>query len=770
MKRSTWLSYLLIALIGLSWAAVADAQAPKPLDEQKPAPVQPEKGQEQPAKPEKPKDNSPIAAYITVTNPVNEEVFARVRNTLLELQNQAEQEEREAIVILELQRGSSMFGQVYELSKELRSSKYSKVLTVAWIPRDDERPRLDGYTAILALSCHEIVMHPDAEFGDIGKGESLSNEEQLSVTNIANSGHNKKIDAALVAGFVDPDRTILKIKLEKVENGKTITESRIVTSEELARQHDLKVPILNVETVKEKGDIGVLSGRRARNLDVLVTQTAEDRTELPDQYGFDRRYLRENVSVGDKLKVQLIKVTGTIDQTLEEFVNRELRRAVATEASLIIFEIDSPGGMYFVSENIADAISGLDPKKHRTIAYVPKMALSGGAMIALGCDEIFMHPEAQIGDIIPIEIQEGGWAERAPEKILSKVRETLNRLAERKNRPPALLEAMADKDLTVFKCTHQETGRVWYLSEAEFEAEKDKWVKGPMVPETRVGVALTVAGGRANELNLAEPTVSDFNELKMRLGIPKDQVVAAAEQTWVDTLVLILKSPGATFLLFMVGILCIYLEVYTMTGFFGIGSALCFSVFFWSRFLGGTAGWLEIVLFLFGLALIALEVFVMPGFGVFGISGALAVVFALILASQTFVIPTTSAQVSQLSRTLGTLSGSIIACVAIAIVLGRFMPKMPGIKNMILAPPGGPDGPLLDPTVAGNQSTTSLIEQDATLLNQQGVAFTTLRPAGRVQINGKLIDVVSEGDFIDPGQQIEVIEVSGNKVVVRLVN
>jgi membrane-bound serine protease (ClpP class) len=761
MKRST---YLLVFSLLCSWCVplMVHAQEPNPLDEAK--------ANKQNVQAQEPKEASPIAAYITVTNPVNEGMFSRVRNTLLDLQNKAEKEERDAILILELSRGSSMFGQVYELSKELRSSSYSKVRTVAWIPRDDERPRLDGYAAILALSCQEIVMHPDAELGDIGKGQALSNEEQLSVINMANDGHNKKLDGALVAGFVDPGKTILRIKTEETVNGEVIRESKIVTSEELRRLQDSDVSILNVETVKETGDIGVLSGRRARALDVLVTQTAEDRTELPDQYGFDRRYLRENVATGKAPVVQLIRVTGVIDEILQEFVNREMRRAVAKDASLIIFEIDSPGGKYHISKQIADSIAVLDGKKHRSIAYIPKMALSGGAMIALGCDEIYMAPSAQMGDIIPIEIKEGGWAERAPEKVLSVVRETLKNLAEAKNRPPALLEAMADKGLAVFKCTHKQNGRVWYLSEAEYEAEKGIWIKEHMIPETREGVALTVAGARANELNLAEPPVSDFNELKMRLGIPKESVVEASEQSWVDTLVLVLKSPGATFLLFMVGIICIYLEVYTMTGFFGIGSALCFAVFFWSRFLGGTAGWLEIVLFLFGLALIALEVFVMPGFGVFGISGGLAVVFALILASQTFVIPTTSEQMGQLSGTLGALSGSIVACAAIAIVLGKFMPKMPGIKNMILAPADATEGPLLDPSLAGAQSLTSLIEQDAGLINQPGIAFTTLRPAGRAQINGKLVDVVSEGDFIDPGQQIEVIEVSGNRVVVRVVS
>jgi membrane-bound serine protease (ClpP class) len=42
-----------------------------------------------------------------------------------------------------------------------------------------------------------------------------------------------------------------------------------------------------------------------------------------------------------------------------------------------------------------------------------------------------------------------------------------------------------------------------------------------------------------------------------------------------------------------------------------------------------------------------------------------------------------------------------------------------------------------------------------------------LRPAGKAQIGDELIDVVSEGPFISAGRKIEVLTVSGNRVVVR---
>ena len=55
------------------------------------------------------------------------------------------------------------------------------------------------------------------------------------------------------------------------------------------------------------------------------------------------------------------------------------------------------------------------------------------------------------------------------------------------------------------------------------------------------------------------------------------------------------------------------------------------------------------------------------------------------------------------------------------------------------------------------------------LLHQTGTAFTPLRPSGTAVINGKRIDVVTEGPFVERGSPIKVVEVEGARVVVRAV-
>lgn len=53
------------------------------------------------------------------------------------------------------------------------------------------------------------------------------------------------------------------------------------------------------------------------------------------------------------------------------------------------------------------------------------------------------------------------------------------------------------------------------------------------------------------------------------------------------------------------------------------------------------------------------------------------------------------------------------------------------------------------------------------LLEQSGVAVTTLRPAGTALIKGKRVDVVTEGGFVEKGQNVKVVAIEGLRVVVR---
>lgn len=705
----------------------------------------------------------PLGQFITVTSPIDEQVYGRVSNVALSLQNQAEQEGRKAILVLQIGPGSSRFYDVYELAKFLSSAQTARIKTVAWIPET-----LTGHNVVLALACQEIVMHPDAQLGDIGKGAPLDADEQQAVLNLVQKRHNPKVSPALARGMMDRQAKLYRVQVQVGAPGQEGRETRIVTPDELEALQQGGTVIEKTTVIKDPGALGVFSGTQARNLDMLAMHAADSRAEVADLYHLPPEALRENFADRADLKVRRIRIEGVIDVLLQTFVERQIDRAVQSGANLLIFEIDSPGGDALASTELAFKIADLEQRKVRTVAWVPEMALSGAAMISLGCDEIYMKPDAQLGDAAPINIGKGQQFEHVPEKVLSVIRSTMHTLAEKKGRPTALAEAMADKDLVAYRVTNKDNGRVWYMTEAEIQASNGEWVQGPAVREADKDHLLTVNGRRAHELKLAEPPVQDFDQLKERLGIPPGFNVAAVGRTWMDTLVFVLNNDFVTFLLLVFAIGCVYLELHFMTGLLGIMAAVAFALFFWSRFLGGTAGWLEVILFLLGLGCLGLEIFVIPGFGVFGISGGLLLLASLVMASQTFGSLDPNQDLGKLAHTMGTVILSIVAVVILAMFISRYLPHVPIFNQMILAPPGA-----VDPRHPGEPRLRLDAESQAGsmagLIGRHGEAMSMLRPAGKAQIDGRFLDVVSEGPFIPQGTPVQVVSVSGSRIVVRQV-
>ena len=435
--------------------------------------------------------NVPLARYVTLTSPVDDVVFGHVQNTALTLQSQARTQKRRAILVLEITPGSSPFHQVYGLATFLTSVDISDVKTVAWVPQT-----VTGNNVILALACNEILMHPDAELGDIGRGKPLDRDEEHDVIRLIEKRHNPRVSPALVLGMMDAEKATLRVKVQLLSAGKPTTEYRIVTPDELERLRQTKTAILDVTTIKEAGEAALYSGSKARNLGVLAVQNADDRGEIAQLYNLPREALRDDPASGDKPRAQMIKVDGKIEPVLEAFIERQIDRAVDAGVNMIIFNIDSAGGPLVQSLALANAIADLDPKRVRTIAYVPKNASGSAALVALGCDEVYLEPNARLGDARPTEGDPERETARVSEDLVRHYKEALDTLAKRKNRPSGVAEAMADKTVQLFEVKNRRNGRVWYMTDAEIHDSNGEWDKGLPVPESGRNQLLTLNGVR----------------------------------------------------------------------------------------------------------------------------------------------------------------------------------------------------------------------------------------------------------------------------------
>ncbi|NQT92644.1 MAG: hypothetical protein HQ559_07780 [Lentisphaerae bacterium] len=150
---------------------------------------------------------------------------------------------------------------------------------------------------------------------------------------------------------------------------------------------------------------------------------------------------------------------------------------------------------------------------------------------------------------------------------------------------------------------------------------------------------------------------------------------------------------------------------------------------------------LFVILLLAGLTLVGAEVFV-PG-GILGAMGAIALVLCIIVAFNAF----------------GPVFGSyiafaIIVLVGVAIVLWiRFFPKTSVGRKM---------------TVSRDLASSKATDEELTELEgKYGRTVSDLRPSGFATIEGTRIDVISRGEMISAGVDIVVLEVEGNRVIVK---
>lgn len=476
----------------------------------------------------------------------------------------------------------------------------------------------------------------------------------------------------------------------------------------------------------------------------------------------------EDAPLGTYSNAVLIRVEGPIHSMLEQYVMRRLDAAREQEADLVVLEIESPGGDAYASFRIAERL--LTIGWARTVAYIPSEAISGAAIVALGCHEIVMAPTARMGDagVITVDVEKGAFR-YVPAKQLTVWTARVRGLAEERGRPPALAEAMMDKDVEVFHVKHRQTGETAIMSDDEIQssAEPDQWETVQPVLETRQEKFFMANGRRAVELHVADGLAADRKALGERFHLTTGFQVM--ESTWVDTSVYVLNTPFVTGLLFVVGLVALYLE-FSAPG-IGVGgfvSAICFAIFFWSRFLGGTAGWLEVVLFALGVGFVAMELFVIPGFGFSGVTGLLLMVASIVMAGQDFVVPRTAADVDSLRNSLVVVVCSGIAFCLAAFGLSRHLGSLPVFSRLVLSPPvSDDDRPLGE---KGQPADVPPPNRFGLQVGDWGVAESALRPAGKVMFGERYLDAVTDGSFVSAGEQVRVLEISGNRIVVRHVD
>jgi membrane-bound ClpP family serine protease len=153
-----------------------------------------------------------------------------------------------------------------------------------------------------------------------------------------------------------------------------------------------------------------------------------------------------------------------------------------------------------------------------------------------------------------------------------------------------------------------------------------------------------------------------------------------------------------------------------------------------------------VLLFCIGVFLIVLELFV-PSMGVLSLAAGAALVLSIVLA---FGESTTWGLV---------FLGGTLVLVPIALLVGiKVFPSTPIGRRLML---DAPDRSTAEP---GRDVSSDPLHD---LVGRSGRSLSTLRPAGVIEIDGRRVAVVTDGEWIEADVNVIVTEVEGNRAVVR---
>ncbi|MBK6915440.1 MAG: nodulation protein NfeD [Ignavibacteriales bacterium] len=416
-------------------------------------------------------------------------------------------------------------------------------------------------------------------------------------------------------------------------------------------------------------------------------------------------------------KVFLITIDEEIDIGLVPYVTRVIHEAEISNASAIIVKINTFGGRVDAATQIKDALL---KSKIITIAFINNRAISAGSLIALSCNKIIMAPGGSIGAATVVD-QMG---EKQSEKYQSYMRSEMRSTAEKNGRRTDIAQGMVDERIII-----------------------------PGLVDSTQLVTLTTE--EAIKYGIADIESSDLKEGLQKLGFENFEVVNN-ESNWAENVVKFLNNSLVSSILIMIGIFGLIAEVKTPGwGVPGTAGVIALALFFGSSYILQLASTLDIILFIIGLILLAAEIFVIPGFGVAGIGGILLILISLFLSltpSGPFF------NFESISLAFVQLAGALAAAFILILVLAKFLPKSRSFSKLIL-----------DESEKSEKGFVSY-PSEKNLIGAEGVALTTLRPAGTAEINGKRVDVMTDSEYVQQGSRIVVERVEGIKVVVKKIS
>ncbi|MGL4398973.1 MAG: NfeD family protein, partial [Luteolibacter sp.] len=417
-------------------------------------------------------------------------------------------------------------------------------------------------------------------------------------------------------------------------------------------------------------------------------------------------------------KVVVIPVREQISKPELYILRRGLKEAIENKVDTIVLDMETPGGALDVTFEMLKALEKFPGK---TITYVNREAMSAGALISAGTDEIYFAPGAVIGAAAPVNATGEAIDPVMREKIVSYLKARVRSISEGKGYRGEVVSAMIDLD-SEFKIGDQvikEKGELLSLT----AQEAVKIYGDPPLPLLGTGIA------------------EDLDALLDRVHGAGNYSVERLEITWSEKLAQYLTA--VTPILLGIGLLLLFIEFKTPGfGIFGISGLVMLGVVFFSQFVAGLSGHEPILFFLLGVVLLAVELLFFPGSMVIGLAG-ISLMLGSLVWSMTDLWPSEPIAISGdvfVKPLLNVMSGIVLAVVFFFALL-RSLPQ------------GGPwNAMVLDAAVGGEPA---LPDHDS-IIGETGIAATALFPSGQVDIGGRRFEARLDIGYADAGAKVRV--------------
>lgn len=438
-------------------------------------------------------------------------------------------------------------------------------------------------------------------------------------------------------------------------------------------------------------------------------------------------------------KVVVIPVREQIAKPELYILRRGLKEAIEQKVDTIVLDMETPGGELGITFEMLKALEKFPGK---TVTYINREAISAGALISAGTDEIYFAPGGVIGAAAPVLSSGGEIDETMRSKIVSYLKARVRSISEGKGYRGDVISSMIDVDseLKIGDQIIKPKGELLSLT----AQEAMKSYGDPAQPLLGAGIA------------------DNLTDLLDQLHGAGNYTVQRLEVTWSEKLAQYLTS--ITPLLLGLGMVCLFIEFKTPGfGFFGIAGLTVLGVVFFGQFTAGLSGHEPVIFFLLGTLLLAAEIFFFPGMVVPALVGATLMLGSLVWAL-TDLWPGEAIPISSgiFVRPLISVMTGVLLAVVIFLAILRFLPR------------GGLWGQMvLDAAVAGEPGGVRALTGDgpssSTLVGETGVAVTGLFPSGQVEINGRRYEASIALGHADAGTSVRVtrVEQFGLKVEVR---